>query len=565
MTFTSSVRRRVWLLVWIACWLITGVGFGPLSTAAKRVREGIQQYQSGNFDEAAQRFAAADVVDPENDTILFDRACALAATGDTEEARQLWMQSSMARDVSLAAKSHYNLGCLAAETARVVLGEDPVAANPEQREPAVASLMAAVGHYRDCLRLDREHRDARHNLELIRLFLKHLQAKWEERDREAARKELNLLEFLALIEQRQTTLRSGLRELRQMPASPRRREQQQGLAEEQLALQEEVQPLKDKLKAELQPAAPSTGPSPSAEDASQRNEVLALLEQLAEEAGRLMLNSSDMIKRDELDQGHENQLEVHDRLNQIYMGVAPFASVVQRATTTQRELVQLSDAFVKEADTDASGVNESDGAEATDQSHADDLRDVAFKEAFWRQGRVTNWSQMLGLKAQAELEFVDQQAGSAVNDPTPHGDPAVDADALKAAFEKAIELAPQVSDLSVSASEHLSVRDAKSALPEQTEALGLLSEIEEALPKQPQQPEDSSSNEDSSQHDKNDSSQPNQPQPDASESESQRQESQEQQAMSVLRRARERERQHRDRQKQLRQAIGRGVPVGRDW
>ena len=104
MTFTSSVRRRVWLLVWIACWLITGVGFGPLSTAAKRVREGIQQYQSGNFDEAAQRFAAADVVDPENDTILFDRACALAATGDTEEARQLWMQSSMARDVSLAAK-----------------------------------------------------------------------------------------------------------------------------------------------------------------------------------------------------------------------------------------------------------------------------------------------------------------------------------------------------------------------------------------------------------------------------------------------------------------------------
>ena len=137
-------------------------------------------------------------------------------------------------------------------------------------------------------------------------------------------------------------------------------------------------------------------------------------------------------------------------------------------------------------------------------------------------------------------------------------DPSAQLQALQTALRKAIELGPQVEELSAAAVASIGQRDLESALPDQQQAGQLLREIAKSMAQQPQPP-DSSPGEDGSQEDQNQQAQQRQP------DEQQAGQSPQDRALSVLRRARERERQHRDLQRQLQQRIGGQVPVDRDW
>jgi hypothetical protein len=112
------------------------------------------------------------------------------------------------------------------------------------------------------------------------------------------------------------------------------------------------------------------------------------------------------------------------------------------------------------------------------------------------------------------------------------------------------------------------------ALPKQEQALKLLKEISEPLPKQ----DDSQQQND--QQDKSDNQengdQDNKDQQDSKDGQDQKQDGSQQQqpaprelsrqqALSVLRRARERERKHRQAQKQLRRFLASPIHVDRDW
>ena len=176
MSGSSSKFRLRTILVLIGA--VASLGANPASTAVEKVREGIRYFVSGEFESADKSFTEADEAEPDNATIAFDRACALAASGDVEkveEARSFFRDAALARDIKLAGRAHYNLGTLSAEQGRATLGENPIEVATEKREEGVSQLLAAVGHYRDCLKIDKGHQDARHNLELIRLFIKHIQ------------------------------------------------------------------------------------------------------------------------------------------------------------------------------------------------------------------------------------------------------------------------------------------------------------------------------------------------------------------------------------------------------
>ena len=263
------------------------------ATAVKKVATGIRHFQAGRFDEADRAFVEAEVSAPENATIWFDRACALAAAGDVEKARKFFQQAALSRDTPLEIRCHYNLGCLAAGQAEALLGEDPESAEQDVREQSITQLLQAVGHYRDCLRLDTGHRDARHNLELIRLYIKHIQSIWETRDREKARQEKNLLQFLAELEQRQTGLWTTTRGLVSEDDSPRRRQHVKNAATEQRKLREEIDPLQKKIAEffESPEEAAPTGPNQPAQDpatADPRAQAMQLLQQLASESNQIM-------------------------------------------------------------------------------------------------------------------------------------------------------------------------------------------------------------------------------------------------------------------------------------
>ena len=128
------------------------------------------------------------------------------------------------------------------------------------RKEGLADLAVAVGHFRECLRLDKEHADAQHNLELIRLWIKSMESLWEQSDRQKQREEMDLAAFLQMLEEKQRELRCGPRargreRFAQNPQSARQAE----MAERKLG--EEIGPLKAKIEATLSKAAQSAPPA----------------------------------------------------------------------------------------------------------------------------------------------------------------------------------------------------------------------------------------------------------------------------------------------------------------
>ena len=593
------------------------LGAGPSPHAVRSVREGIRQFSTGDFKAARSAFSAAADADPDEATIVFDRACAEAASAEYDKAHELFQQSSLARDIGLAVASHYNLGCLAAQQAKVTLGDDPTAASPTQRAQAMSHLLAAVGHYRDCLDLDPRHADARHNLELIRLFIKHIQSLWEQRDREQAHDDMDLLEFLSMIEQKQQSLRKATVQLNGPSDSPQRRQAADETEQGQRTLQEEIEPLQEKIRQLFASPAPSspTGSSPGPTGADQAQQAEHLLLKLAAEAGDRMLKAAGQMDDGSFAAATQYQRDVLDRLHQIYMVVAPFPEVLQRAIREEKSLVGEA---ASRAGNDSPGSGGSEGAVLPPDPSADAAEPTAppdaatadkdaahaapvgakdppdFAELSWQQSRVTDWSRMLTLKAQSQLAAMEEQPTARQQDhPAPNQSSAPDGTppdaepraALRESWERATKLGPQAEQRSASAVNHLQDEDLAAALPDQQETLRLLQEIAEPLPSQDQQqdrpaqdnpdkntdPDKSKDDNDQQQKEKEQQQQQQQQQQeaqspkDASSQSPPSQASPQEAAMSILQRARERERRHRDLQKEMHRAMGVVVEVEKDW
>ncbi|MCH2201121.1 MAG: hypothetical protein MK102_04070 [Fuerstiella sp.] len=566
----------------LICLLLAGSS-GALwdSVAVRKVREGIRLFKAGEYSKAGNAFEAADADQPNNDTITFDQACTLTAQGKSDEAKDLFQQAALARETGLSADAYYNLGHLAGMNARQMLGDDPVNLNPENRNEVIASLLSAVGHYRDCLRMESSHAEARHNLELIRLYIKNIQSQWEQRDRETARNELSLLDFLAMIEQQQQGLRKITRMLSQEDDSPRKRQAIKEATDSQRRLQEETEPLKQKLTAELQK---QLGQQPPQDNEHQQ--VLTILNQMADDAGNSMLKAADQLQIAELETSEQTQKDTLDQLNEIYMVVAPFTKVLEQATNVQEQLVAESNNVTESSgsphDHPPMELQDVDGDSASDvaSSESRQIDDDRAAEFSWQQSRISDWGRLLSLKAEVELPQVEAQieemetqkphqpnASPDDGQQQPSADPSDQLKALVESLRKAIDLGPQVEQHSVTAEEHLSSAAVDQALPEQQEALRLLKEIAQPIADQnskDQQQGDQNQNENHDQQQDSpdkDQSQQNQ----QNERHEQQRKLSRQQAESVLRRAREREREHRDRKKELRKILGGIIAVDRDW
>jgi Ca-activated chloride channel family protein len=132
---------------------------------------------------------------------------------------------------------------------------------------------------------------------------------------------------------------------------------------------------------------------------------------------------------------------------------------------------------------------------------------------------------------------------------------------LKQSMQKAVELGPRIHDLTDEAATHLQEKEPAQALPKQEEALKLLKEIADPLPRQDQQ-QQGDQQQDQQQGDQQQQEQSGQEQ---KQQEREPQDLSKRQAESVLRKARERQRQRRDLQKQLDRQIYRPGAVEKDW
>src|SRR5688500_7316553 len=95
-----SAHRRMWILLLLGCQFFAMPARADQRTAAAKVREGIQHFGAGGHEAAGQAFAAAYELVPDDPRVAFDRACAFAGKGETDQAVEWFKKAALARDTN---------------------------------------------------------------------------------------------------------------------------------------------------------------------------------------------------------------------------------------------------------------------------------------------------------------------------------------------------------------------------------------------------------------------------------------------------------------------------------
>ncbi len=553
----------------------------------ERVREGVRLFEQGEFEAAAAAFSDASVARPEDSLITFDRGSVALAQGDWDRAIELLQEASLARDTPLATRALYNLATLSLVRARELFGERPEDAEEEVMTEGIELLQQAIGRYRDCLRLDPDHGDARHNLELIRMWLKHMRVLWEERARQEKRDQLDAVAFVQWIHEQQTGIRHGSRVMRQRDDTPQRRQSVRDLAAAQRQLEEELPFLVTKVEQLLDQMISQQGAQMTDDQRAQLNGSLDGLVQLVEQTADAMSESELALSERDLVAADPPQRVALEKLDEIFVALAEFGKILGRAIADQEGILK---------DTRAAAAVEDPDDERS-------LPDVAYLAD--RQGEMAHILQGLLFKANGMLPRLEESLAAQPppaekpteddesNDVTPtEEDPQAKArenlEASIAACQAAVELVPKTLELSDDAATRLGIEGATEEVTAlQEEILKLLREIQEKLPKQEssdeqesgdgsedQPPEDSQSEEqkpqDPSEQDEespskdSDPSQSEQEPQEESPGDASKQPISPQQIEALLREAREREDDYRERKKALLQQLGRRK-AKKDW
>ena len=125
------------------------------------VREGNALYRSGQYEAALREYEAAARELPDSSVIEFNRGNALFKNRDQEQALDRYLAALATDDPALASRVKYNIG---------VIKYRQALAAAQRYEDALTLAQAAIGYFRDSLRLDAGHADARYNLELAYRF-----------------------------------------------------------------------------------------------------------------------------------------------------------------------------------------------------------------------------------------------------------------------------------------------------------------------------------------------------------------------------------------------------------
>jgi Ca-activated chloride channel family protein len=493
---TSSPSRYVApLLTLLTLFMVPHLAMAASADAPAKVRAGMASYQSGDYKQAAEDFADGEAAKPEDLRIAFDRGVALAALGD-DKAVECFQKAAMSPDLDLAVKARYNLGCFAASKAHKRFGEHPEKASLDDRKLGLEDLATAVGHFRDCLRLDKNNADARQNLELIRVWVKNMQSLWEQNDRQKQRDELDLSAYLQMLEGKQRALRMLTKALAKEDDSPKRHEAQRQLELGEQKLGEEIEPLKQKIEATLAKAMQS--PQAAAASADDLKKAVGQMQSFADDIGRKIGAAASDLHGGKFDPSLKQQTAVVEDFNQLFRTTCPFPTLVGKSVETQDALVKLGDAKLQAASATSPAKSSADSAETG-----------------WEQDFVTHYAELLAPMAKEGLKQLEA-AGPATPSPAvsarsganqaPNQSPspeelAKQREGLKRAMEKAVEFGPKVEELSGEAAELLRKSKPNDALPKQKECLKLLNEIADLLPKQDQQDQNK---DDKKQQDKSD-------------------------------------------------------------
>ena len=597
--------------------------FVAADDSTDKVREGMRLYSAEQFEEASKSFAAAteSLEKAKSDKAAiaaFDEACALHRKGDLELARERYLKAGLSHDKTIATNAHFNIGVITSEQARKLAGETPETVPADKRKEILDELRRSIDSYRHCLELQPQYAPARRNLELLRQWIKYHTDRWREADLQKRRDETNLIQFLEYLVETELSLKTMAEGFRSN-TSPNAFAELKRVQDE---LREEIPYLKEKIDSELRPKEndPNSTASNanSAEDQKDLERGIELLKGWADEAGDKMAAAGRELMKRGAAAAADNQKRAADQLDQIWDAVVPFYPLLAKELAEQSQIAKkLSPPETQdgkndkhasaEKPTDASAEKPTESKEPEDTPQKLEVNDKEWSELKVQQQRTLRKSRLLGRKAESEMAQVEKlpKADEIANDPVPNGSDIasaagqkIDPEAIKAGYQKAMELAPKAVEEMESAVKQLDKRDREQAAMHAEEARRILKEIQDAQPKNPDQDknqqQDNQENKDKDQEQnkkededkdsKDDQRNPDDKKPDKQEEEKKKsdedkkdkdkkKQAEQQQEPKVskdrieeaLRRVREREQEKRERDRELKARVLGRVPVDKDW
>ncbi len=503
---------------WTLVVLFASLNVCKADDSTTKVREGLRLYAADQFEDASKSFAAASEAlekakSDKSAVAAFDEACALHRKGDLDLARDRYLKAGLSQDKSIATAAHFNLGVIASEQARKIAGDNPEQATEEQRKNILAELSRSIDSYRHCLEIQPKHAPARHNLELLRNWIKYFTDRWRELDLQKRRDETNLIQFIEFLMQTQTTLRETAQGF-STSTSPNAFAELRRLQDE---LTLEIPYLKDKIEAALRPSE-QDGSNPALANTPTNKIVdeelargIAMLTGWADEAALKMEGAGKDLNQRHAALAADKQSEAIDKLDQIWDAVVPFHALLNKELLDQTDIVnQLkpkahddkTDGVSQEAletETKPDPDTETKSLESNDKVK---IATVDVSKQLKQQETTLRKARLLAPKAQSELQelesqpppepkHVEEEASDTVDkaDSTemePKGSvPPVDPEQIKEGYRKALELAPKAVEEMESAVKQLANRDPAQAASHAEEARRILKEIQDAQPKNP--------------------------------------------------------------------------------
>ena len=204
---------------------------------------------------------------------------------------------------------------------------------PDKRQEILDQLKAAVASFRHCLDLQPDNAYARRDIELVRQWIKYYADRWHTRDREARRQETNLVTFLEFLIEAQKALRESVKALTSTSpadafAEPKRLQDE---------LQQEIVPLKEKIKAELDPKPSASSGAPQIELKRARardQDVAGLGDRCRRQDG---IGSRNLDGRQAAPAAGDQQAAI-DELDKIWDAVIPFHGLLARDLADQTRI-----------------------------------------------------------------------------------------------------------------------------------------------------------------------------------------------------------------------------------
>jgi len=528
------------------------------------VAEAGRLFRSGDYAAAQEKFAAAEVLAPENRLLAYNRGLAYQAAGEIEKAEDYYRRSLLASDPALNARTWFNLGDLEVLKARAKLGEDPVKIPPDGRQEILDHLDRAVARFRSVLEAKPGDPDARYNIEVVRLYVKDLLDRWRKADREKARNESNLVQYLEYLMGQQEMLENGTEFLKGTEGAEEDSDRPVHLEELRLVQGElagEMPHLRDKVKehlAQLTKAAASGAPGGAGGAAGQpppdpkfTEKVKKLEEQmlrLVDVTEDAMNKAVEALQAVNLGQAETVQHNAWRNLFTLWKGLADFARALGRGIQRQSALVSATESFAESAS----------GGEDEDQRKKEEQAAGKQKE---QQTNVRELVTLMEHRARAQIEQIDKMPdpGSG-GGKAPPGQP--NPAELRDAFTKALALLPTADHAMESAETALGDRKWSTALDKEKEAAKILDEIRklfEKFQKKQDQPQNQKDQQKKNEPKKDEREQPKENKP----KEKEPQKLSPEQAQRLLQKMREN---RKKREKQRRETqMGRRGRVEKDW